>query len=776
MKYKKIALTVSLFVAMISCKDNARNVNLSPLIGLATPISIGNSATLVYLSDFFPEIEMVEKIMSETGIVINWKKGNDTMRIDMTGYKQKIGVLKVVANNQEHSILLKKTDSYLHNFKINALTEAKEVYIKGTFNSWNPKALKLNREGNIWTGKAELNAGQHQYVIIADGKEMPDPSNTELVSNGMGGLNSVINILQPAKKLLLRTESFTNEKIVISKNSLDKINVIAFWQNYQLSVSVNSNQIEIEIPKFAKQLPRSYIRVFAANEDQVANDILVPLNDGNVLDQVSQITRHDMHAAIIYNPMIDRFFDGNSTNNKPLNSSEVNERVDFKGGDVKGITKKIKDGYFQKLGINTLWISPVIKNPAGPHGQWNKPKTKFSGYHGYWPVSFTETDARFCTLDELKELIKVAHENKVNILLDYVAHHIHVEHPNYKKNPNWYTSLYLPDGTKNTEKWDEHRLTTWFDDFLPTFNFAKAEVVNALTDSALWWLENLEIDGFRHDATKHIPENFWRSLNKKIKVRIIKGKHRNIYQIGETYGSPELISSYLSTGMLDAQFDFNLYDAAVSAFKRENVAFKQLATTAMESQKWYGAHHTMGNITGNQDRPRFISIADGSIRDGENPKQAGWDRNIQIINENSYHNLQNLTAFLMSIPGIPVIYYGDEIGLPGANDPDSRRMMIFDDLSKEQTHHKAIIEKLIAIRKNNIELMYGETNIIAETDQILKIERNYFGKKTVFVFNKSKEDFVLNKAEIKEILLNSSGELANVYSASSNRFIIYKPK
>ena len=166
------------------------------------------------------------------------------------------------------------------------------------------------------------------------------------------------------------------------------------------------------------------------------------------------------------------FVDGNKENNRPLNRPDVDPKVDFYGGDVVGISKKIEEGYFNNLGINTIWISPVVKNPEGPYGQWTKtPKTKFSGYHGYWPVALRATDPRFCTESELKQMIDIAHKHHINVFLDYVAHHVHQEHPLVKQKPDWFTPLYLPDGSKNTERWDDYRLTTWFDDFMPTFNY-----------------------------------------------------------------------------------------------------------------------------------------------------------------------------------------------------------------------------------------------------------------------------------------------------------------
>ena len=105
-------------------------------------------------------------------------------------------------------------------------------------------------------------------------------------------------------------------------------------------------------------------------------------------------------------------------------------------------------------------------------------------------------------------MLAEAHKRDINIILDYVANHVHKEHPLYQKHPDWATNLYLPDGTLNTEKWDEHRLTTWFDTFMPTLDLERPEIYEPMTDSALFWVTEYKFDGFRHDATKHIPDVF----------------------------------------------------------------------------------------------------------------------------------------------------------------------------------------------------------------------------------------------------------------------------
>ena len=200
---------------------------------------------------------------------------------------------------------------------------------------------------------------------------------------------------------------------------------------------------------------------------------MIPLQNGLVIQNASQLKRTDFQAQIMYFLMVDRFRDGETSNNKPIKNDSVLPKVNFKGGDLQGVVNIIESNYFKDLGVNTIWLSPILKNPEKAYGKWIKPATKFSGYHGYWPVSNIKIDERFGNPKALKALLKNAHQQNMNVILDYVANHVHKDHPLYKQHPDWFTSLYLPDGTMNTEKWDSHRLTTWFDTFLPTIDFSK---------------------------------------------------------------------------------------------------------------------------------------------------------------------------------------------------------------------------------------------------------------------------------------------------------------
>jgi cyclomaltodextrinase len=122
-------------------------------------------------------------------------------------------------------------------------------------------------------------------------------------------------------------------------------------------------------------------------------------------------------------------------------------------------------------------MSPIVQNPKEAYVEYPAPHRKYSGYHGYWPISSTQIDYRFGNEKVFKSTIQHAHHKNINILIDYVSNHVHEKHPLYINHKDWTTPIDLPDGRKNIRIWDEQRLTTWFDTFLPDIDYTKPEVI-----------------------------------------------------------------------------------------------------------------------------------------------------------------------------------------------------------------------------------------------------------------------------------------------------------
>lgn len=739
---KSISFLLCLFtlVGLASCNSTVDTSTATgprnAIIGLATPIQLEYDTTVVHLGDYVLNLDAISSIQLE-----DQKLDMDSLgMVRIIGNcKSPVSALKVKVKGQEYAIPVFKSRMLPYTFRYTPSNfNVAKVELSGSINGWNRKATPLQRVGDSYETQFVLQPGLYQYRIWEDDKEMMDANNPNQVPNGLGAFNNTFEVGDAKAKAPFIISSGQKDAVV-ELTQIEPVDfAVAFFDHEIVPVHIAGDQIHVTLNDQQRQQEEGTLRVYGARNDLRSNDVVLPIRKGQVVRGAAQIERSDMHKAVMYFLMVDRFYDGNPANNFPTQDESIHPKANNLGGDLSGITAKIKSGYFKDLGINTIWISPITTNAEGAWGLWKKGITStFSAYHGYWPTSLRTIDYRFGNEAEFKTLIAEAHQQNMNVILDYVAHHVHQNHPLLTQHADWTTPLYLPDGRMNTELWDEERLTTWFDTFLPTLNFARPEVVDAMTDTAMHWVTNYELDGFRHDATKHIREEFWRSLTRKVKNYKQANPNRNIYQIGETYGSPSLISSYISSGQMDAQFDFNLYDAMVDAFGKDETDFKNLQRVLEESMLYYGHHHMMGNITGNQDRARFISYADGSISPSEDAKLAGWTREITNQGEMGYRKLQMLTAFMMTTPGIPCIYYGDEIGMPGGNDPDNRRLMQFEQWNHLQQATYDHQKQLIALRNNNMALIYGDTYVLKNDQEAFVYCRTYMGKHVLVILDKS---------------------------------------
>ncbi|MGC1516765.1 MAG: alpha-amylase family glycosyl hydrolase [Maribacter sp.] len=280
-------------------------------------------------------------------------------------------------------------------------------------------------------------------------------------------------------------------------------------------------------------------------------------------------------AATVYFLLTDRFKNGNPDNDVNFErDSETGELRGFMGGDIQGITDKIEDGYFTKLGVNAIWFTPVIEQI---HGATDEGTGNTYGYHGYWAKDWTALDPNFGTEKDLQTLVKKAHEHGIRVLLDVVLNHTG---PVTEKDPAWpeewvrtsptceFTTYEnttactlvpnLPDILTETDnpvnlpdalmaKWkSEGRLSAELDE-LDLF-FARTGHPRAPRFYIMKWLTDYinqyGIDGFRVDTVKHVNENAWAELYKEAATAFNLWKKKNpdkvldslpFYMVGEVY-------------------------------------------------------------------------------------------------------------------------------------------------------------------------------------------------------------------------------------------------
>ena len=326
------------------------------------------------------------------------------------------------------------------------------VQFVGDATGWTPQDAKLQEDGR-WTYDLVLLPGSHPYQWVVDGEWQLDAHNAITMSNGMGGQNSALVVDAPVAPAL--SAQGQGSKVFLSTDG--PATLLVMIDNDVVHFGDHDDAVVLPLSLEEDAVGRRHLRAWAAHDGGISQDLLLPIEGNEVVTEVGQLNRSDWHAATMYFLMVDRFVDGEPSNNEPVENAAIRHEANHQGGDLQGVEQRLRSGYFQDLGLNTVWISPVTQNAEGAWGLWQdsartEVTSKFSGYHGYWPVSCTQVDRRFGAQGALEALTESAHEQEMNVVLDYVANHVHEDHPLMDAHPDWTTDLYLPDGTMNTEK------------------------------------------------------------------------------------------------------------------------------------------------------------------------------------------------------------------------------------------------------------------------------------------------------------------------------------
>jgi glycosidase len=346
---------------------------------------------------------------------------------------------------------------------------------------------------------------------------------------------------------------------------------------------------------------------------------------------------------VMYLVVTDRFTNGDPSNDDagPPGCLDRADPRKLHGGDLAGLRKRI--GYLEELGVTTLWTLPVYAQSPDR-----------CGYHGYWADFVDPDDGRIApTLGEkgdLSSLLDDLHARKMGLVLDMVVNHagpgarVVAQHPDWFHDPVRCEALgarevFCPIGGKP----------------LPDFAQEKPEVAAYLTGMSVGWATRFAIDGIRMDTVKHVPLAYWKEWR-----RAIAAARPGLFTVGEVFdtGAAARLAPYLDAGF-DSLFNYPLYAALVATFA-EGGSVDAIADAERDQIATFGAERAgrMTSFIDNHDVPRFTS----RVAAGTSVDEIARRQNLAL-------------GAIFTLPGLPQLYYGDEIALYGGKDPDNRRDM-----------------------------------------------------------------------------------------------------
>ncbi|MCB9525107.1 MAG: hypothetical protein H6702_17255 [Myxococcales bacterium] len=531
-----------------------------------------------------------------------------------------------------------------------------QVYLAGSFTNWQDNWIPMTwlADRGVWFARTALanDSYQYKFVLVTGGNQqwVADPSNPDSADDGFGGRNSVLTVLC---------------------------------------------------------------------DDE----------PGPGPSMCGEVAEFDWRDAVMYFAMVDRFHD--SDGQRDIVQGVTDGPADgpsgqYMGGDIRGLTAKID--YLTNLGVSAIWITAPFenRNSAGAAIDPGSDPHTYSGYHGYWPspanVDYADPDnpsptpqveSRIGTAADLQAFVDASHAAGVKVLFDYVMNHVDVESGLYQAHNDWFArrdGRFALCGPENL--WDDPFWGTRcaFTDYLPPFDFDNAAARAWSVNDALWWATHFGIDGYRLDAIKHVSLQWLRDLRDALDARIPDPAGGRFYLVGETfaYDNRDLLRSFVDPAeLLDGQFDFPFKARICEAVFTPGGNLGAFAGWMGGNDSFYGPGSLMTTWIGNHDIPRPIHFASrqiGNCRQGSDPGN-GWNQQShgQPQDAAPYERLGVVFAIMMTNPGIPLIYYGDEIGLAGGGDPDNRRMMVWDDadLNAHQIALREKVAKLGRIRTEN---------------------------------------------------------------------------
>ena len=442
-------------------------------------------------------------------------------------------------------------------------------------------------------------------------------------------------------------------------------------------------------------------------------------------------------GQVYYQIFPERFKNGDILNDPPgcEDWGEKPTRENFMGGDLRGIIQNLD--YIKNLGVDCIYLNPIFQ------GDFN---------HKYATTDYYQVDENFGTKENLIELVQECHNRGMKVLLDGVFNHCGtsfkpfldvLEHQEASLYKDWFNISKFPMEISHNcyecvgaYKW------------MPKLRTSNHEVCDYILKVMEYWIEFANIDGWRLDVADEVDAHVWR------RARVhLKRKYPDILLLGETWGFGRRM---LLGDQLDSVMNYIFRDAMLDFIAYENINPEQFndRINHMLAGSYEDINHAMYNLLDSHDTPRFLS-------------SCNEDKN----------KLKMAVALQFLLPGAPAIYYGDEVGLTGDNDPDCRRAMIW---NKEEQDSDLLewYQALSTLRHKEQAIRYGRFKTVLQDNQynLYGFERTYNNECIRVIANNSKEPMEITilteeRERIKNLLTLEEQESKN-FSDSDHRVCI----
>lgn len=480
---------------------------------------------------------------------------------------------------------------------------------------------------------------------------------------------------------------------------------------------------------------------------------------------------------VIYLIMPDRFANGDPTNDELAVERGTNDRANpraYHGGDLRGVREHLP--YLKELGVTALWLTPILKNGAA------------QDYHGYGAVDLYALDPHFGTAQDYRDFVAEAHKQVMKIIFDIVPNHVGPRHP-WVANPplrDWFhgtaqnhisSSDALPrdfygESAKKPvandpfealadphapPKLSRNLTDGWFFNTLPDLNTENPTVAQYLSQNSIWWAESTGLDSYRIDTFPYVARKFWADWHSAL-----RRLYPYLTTIGEVFHPDSTVTSFFAGGQrrfdgvdsgVTTVFDYPMYFALRDVLLNDAPAGR--LTDVLRHDALYVRPAELVTFFGNHDVPRFASANGSSLK-----------------------KLKLAFGLILTLRGIPEIYYGDEMGMLGGGDPDNRRdfpggwpgdphnAFTAGGRTEEQQELFTYVQALLRLRREHRALATGKLWHLASHESSYVFLRENEDEKLVIAFNNAEQQKV-DRVELNDTPVEGTAGLTLLFGSAT---------